>query len=174
MSSKRCFGFMRNQSHKRCIIFLSLFWAAGSLLGACLSASVSTHITLDLRRLLYVQPSLIRMVFVSLFPLLLTVFCLHFSLSLPIYLIAFVKSALYSFSLCYLLLSYRSSGWLLHALFLFSQSVTAVLLIWFWICSIDNCSVVRRETAISVSVITAVCMMNCCIVSPFLSSLFNQ
>ena len=173
MSCKRCFSFIRNLNHTWSILLLSLVWAIGLLLGTRLAVIFSLNIHTNPHAIIVSVYSPMRVLILSVFPFLLTILFLHFSLSPFIYLIVLSKGLLYSFSFSLISFTFPASGWLLHILFMFTQSITSVVLLWFWIRCADNCYDARSETSIALSLITVTCVVNQFIVFPFLTSLFN-
>ena len=118
------------QCRMRVSLFPALFWAAGFFLGS-LYAHISQRYFVSLMLSAVQQPMSIvaRMICVALpfFFFFSTVYSRGFAC---IYIYCFIKSISYGFNITLLLYLFQSSAWVVSALFLFSDTVFCVLLLW--------------------------------------------
>lgn len=157
------------------LLIISSVWIAGlffGLLFAMQSAAASREaVFLTAAR---EAPSLLRLCAVHLIPLFATAVCAAFCLNFITLLIVFSKALLYGYCLCGITLTFASAGWLIRLLFLFSNSISVVLLLWF---SIRNTAAKRASLKIDLLFSLIIIFIICCIdfytVSPYLMMLLN-
>lgn len=111
-------------------LFAALFWAAGFFLGS-LYAHISQRYFVSLMLSAVQQPMSIvaRMICVALpFFFFFSSVCFRGFACISIY--CFIKSISYGFNITLLLSLFQSSAWIVSTLFLFSDTVFCILLLW--------------------------------------------
>lgn len=152
--------------------FLAIFWILGFCLGICLSLSASENIFSLMPILLTGNVSIVGMLIVFTFPFIIAVVLTHLSLRNFLYLLGFVKSFCFSFASSCIFLSFRSAGWLMCALIMFSDLILSVLFFWFLLrCITGNSNMYIIDTAFCTVITAAVVCVNYYLITPFLLSL---
>lgn len=158
-----------------CVVFLAFFWLAGISFGLYAANLASVHISSLMLTLVDQRVSIVGMLIIFIFPLLLSAVLIHFSAHRLLFLFAFLKAFCYSFSSCCIFLSFGSAGWLIQSLLMFSDTVLAIVLLWFWFRFFSAKTVeLGRDAGICCIITACVVCIDYFMVSPFLASLFNQ
>ena len=111
---------------------LTISWLLGILLGLYLSLSLTEDSYSLVRTLFNSRVSTVGHITSLLLPVILS--AIAWKLELPaLYLfLAFTKALCYGFCICSLGYVFQGAGWLLRWLYLFSDSCSSALLLWFW------------------------------------------
>ncbi len=149
------------------------FWITGLLVGisiyrqdSAISNMFSCAAMLD--------PPLFRLFAVRIIPFILLALCSAFSFKYISFAILFIKALLYGYCASGIVLVFTSAGWLIGLLFLFSDFVASVLLLWF---SVRN--VVKKNSSLMYDfllcaiIVSAVCLFDYKVVSPYLIMLLS-
>lgn len=174
MFSPKCtdFPLQRRLSVRRRIdpfyLYFSFAWLAGLVAGV-LTATQSTTIHNSLTQLLsYSRLSVIGFLASLSLPFLLSAIFFKMSLFCLVIPLIVWKAFSYGWCVCAILISFADAGWLLSRLFLFSDSIVTVLLLWFWVRCLDMKNNRRQVDLLLCLVITlAIGCIDCCVISPF-------
>lgn len=117
---------------------LILFWFLGVFIGIWIAQQTITVTSSLVRSVVDSRSSIVGLLTVLTVPFLIS--AILFKLSLPTlgFCIVFIKSLLFSYCSCSLVLAFGEAGWLMRWLLLFSDSCTVVLLLWLWIRNITG------------------------------------
>ena len=149
------------------------FWIIGLLIGVFLHEQTGAATTM-FSRAAVLHPPLIRLCIIRLIPFILLTFCSAFSLSYISFAIIFSKALLYSYCASGIALVFSSAGWLIGMLFLFSDFVAIVLLLWFSARNIaKNRSSLKFDFLLCAVIVLSVCCIEHRVVSPYLIMLLN-
>lgn len=156
------------------VVFLAFCWLSGILFGFFSSRLVSVYLSSLMCSLVCQRVSIVGMLIIFTFPLLLSVVLMHFSARFLLYIFVVFKAFCFSFTFSCIFLSFGSAGWLICFLAMFSNSVLAITLLWFWLRFFLVRSVmVRRDAEICCAVIACTVCVDYFFVAPFLVSLIN-
>ena len=111
---------------------LSIFWVLGILLGLCLSSSLTEDSHSLVRTLLNSRVSTVGLITNLLLYVILSAIAWKLKLPAIYILLAFTKALSYGFCICSIGYAFQGAGWLLRWLYLFSDSCSSALLLWFW------------------------------------------
>ncbi len=153
-------------------VFLAISFTIGILSGIV----AAKHADSDLLSLLWSVPahtaSFPVLLIVSLTPLLASCLAVYIGRQWLIHIIAFFKSFSWSFCSYLILLSFRSAGWLVQFLMLFSGSCLLILLCWFSLRYISGSKhYLLRNWTITVFLAICVCCIDYCVISPYMVNL---
>lgn len=151
---------------------LAVIWSLGLVIGYYL-ASRSKPVISSL--ILLIQSDRMMIVgFLSMLilPFIVSAILIWMSLNIWVLPLAFLKACLYSCCCCQIMV-FGDAGWLAHLLFVFSESISVPILLWFWFSCIDEHRgfILQRAILCIASVMTIGCV-DCFIVSPFAAKLF--
>lgn len=153
---------------------LAVFWITGLGFGFYLSLNVSVSNLRAMYNVALYPLSFLRLFLVLIFPLLLSALLIQSSVFWLLPVVAFLKAMSFSCCSCGIMIAFASAGWLVRSLFFFSQSVSILLLIWFWIRhSGGQLKNFRSDLLISACLIFLICCIDYFAVSPFLEALLN-
>lgn len=161
--------------HRECRRFLAFSLIAGLILGALTASSASDSVMLLMRLAICRPVSIVGLLSICLLPFLFSVLAVFLSKSWLLIPVCFSKAFNYSF--CALIISRIAGdpGWLLHILFLFSDTCLFVMLCWFWIRHITGMrATVIRDAAICIVVFIVLGALDYCYISPFLAMLIKN
>lgn len=153
------------------VIFLALFWILGTTTGICLSRITFLNcfplmLTFDLYGV-----SIVSVFLVKIFPLFITIFISLYISDPLISAFAFARAVLFGFCIGIIYCMYRSSGWLVQLLLLFSGPLVNVVLLCYWI-SILLFNQRSLNSAIRcASILFLVLFVELCFVMPFVNTL---
>ena len=152
------------------IFFFSALWLFGMLLGFIASRRTALFLS-DLRSNLFSSEAFwAASLLATTLPYILTFFLFYIKKTHYLFLIILPKSFLYFFCFFCMYFVYPGAGWLARLLFMFSGSVNALLLLWFWItCLSDNRFPIKQSLFCIV-----VCFILCSIEHTVISSLVSQ
>ena len=123
----------KNNSYRIHLLLVSFAWCIGLIAGS-LFATYTTTIHNSLTQMLSNSHlSVLGFVALQIFPFLLSAFLLRMFDYKAIIPLIICKAFSFGFCACFFIAHFDYSGWLLRWLFLFSDSVSSVFLIWFWI-----------------------------------------
>lgn len=112
--------------------FLALFWIAGLLFGIFCFQHTDNLLLLWMRRIPEGAVSIVGLLTVSVFPFLISAFAVYLCASKPLFVIAFLKAAVFSFVSCWISLSYKDAGWLIRFFYMGGSLISLPVLFWFW------------------------------------------
>ena len=122
-------------SRKDPSVLLAFGWILGSVIGLLLAVNCDPSVIYGIRGILAGEFSVWRMIFVIISPLVISFLAIsHFSIWLLIP-IAFVKGMAYAFVSALVFIAWGSAGWLIRLLLIFSDTVSAPVLLYFWLSS---------------------------------------
>lgn len=113
------------------VISLILSWISGLLIGFCFGKFFSVSLT----RSVILEPVSVVGLFACVFlPLIITYFSILTNKPIFILIVCFFKAVAFGFSGMLIFRSFGTASWLIQALFLFSDSIYCVVLLflWFW------------------------------------------
>ena len=155
------------------LLLLTLSWS----LGACIGYLLSLHSSEVYISLMYNAPlvrvSIVGLLFVAFLPLLLSIWAVYCSVDFLIYILAFLKSFSFVFAGCCVYSAYANAGWLIDWFLLFSTSISAIPLFWFWCRSfVWGKRFLKRDCIFCIGITIAVAGLDYFTISRFLQSLF--
>ncbi len=107
-------------------------------------------------------------------PLLLSVIAVYYSFPAAIVPICLIKAFAFGYCSCVVLLSFQCAGWLVRLLFLFSDSLIVVPLLWFWLRHIDGTKVhLKQDTVLCLLAALIIGFLDYVCISPFLALLLQ-
>lgn len=112
---------------------LVFIWCLGLSFGFQLVSFSEPKLSSLMDVLIIQRGSIIGLILIHILPLILSAVIIRYRTSFLLLPIVFIKALLRGFCLCLLLHAYCNCGWLLAFLVLFSQSGSAVVLLWFWV-----------------------------------------
>lgn len=153
---------------------LAFLWAFGFVLGACISAGSFGNASM-MRIAAQSNVSIAGSCVVVLLPLLLSVASVYFDMPFLILPLGLIKSFSFGYISTYTLHVFGDAAWLVRCLFLFSDIVMNMFMLWFWFRHIPG----RKEKLFKD---TFICLIAACIVaaadhlvaSPFLMMLMEK
>ena len=146
-------------------------WLLGLLLGSFLFYLFGGFFTSLMRTAVICPVSIVASLTGVFFPFLISLYFLRYHRRLWLYILCFLKAVCFSVSFIALSTAFGSAGWLVRALFLFSDTVSCILLL-------NLCVRIRQQGSNSNSALLqcAVCLVTVFIdymyISPFLCGLF--
>ncbi|MBQ3251868.1 MAG: hypothetical protein IJB02_01315 [Oscillospiraceae bacterium] len=167
--------FSAYKSKHSFIIFVALFLTAisGFWIGSCLGGAIVSEFSDSIQGLVNSQPSAVVTFVLLMLPFFFTLLlirrnCLYFLLPLLL-----LESAMVSFSLKCVLISFPVAGWLINAFVLFPRllGLAVYCCLWFWLCSGHR----RNLKRILLSCFLALCLifaLDYIYVYPFTAMLF--
>ena len=164
----------RTAQYKRMIniAILSVVWIAGLLTGAALANNISYQLVGY--KLILDRISLLGLLFSTVLPLAISAVAIIIQAPCLIFPVAFIKGLMHAYSTLVIYSVYGAAGWLAKWLFVFSDSILILFLLWFWLRMIaGKCTSFTRDLLIcSIATVVVVCI-DFLIVSPFSVMLFN-
>ena len=169
-----CNAFFLKITHNKLLLFsLICLWICGGFWG-CYYAGNAVDVFPPLIHILAVRRASFVGMLVSVFlPLLLTILISHFSLFIFLPILSFVKAFAFSFTTYLVFCTFGSSSWLIQILFLFSDSITVILLFYLWILALRRKKIAFPVLFTFFTIIGVVCTIDCFVISPFLISLLH-
>lgn len=156
------------------IILLSLLWSFGMLLGRYLASTVAERSSTLVLLACIKRNSPIGLLAVIIVPFFISaVICKYFN-ALWIYPVAFIKAIGFGFCGYAVCLSFGDAGWLIRQLLMFTDCVSVLLLLWFWVrCITKNKRTVKLDLVVSFPILVAVSCFDYMVISSYLASLIN-
>lgn len=122
---------------------------------------------------LQANQNFLLLLILSLLPIILTWLLIRFHLVQLLPLLCLLRAAVYGFSLAVIFFSFSGGAWLARILFLYTDTLNACLLLWFWLSSSNQSTARTQKNAL---IIALIAVFNCCIdhfiLTPFLQKLF--
>lgn len=115
---------------------LAVCWGCGLFSGFCLSFSAADLPVSVMHGLFYPSVSIVPLLHTILFPFLLSAFAVTFSIRALIPVLCFGKAFLFSYTLLWFHRAFGATGWLIGAVFLFSNWASVPVLYWYWHCAL--------------------------------------
>lgn len=160
---------------KYAIIFLSFSWLLGLLCGLFYwfhSFQVQKHLFLSAY---YADASILDIFLISILPVLVSVLFVYVNAPVLLIPLAFIKA--FSFSACSIgfLWAFGTAGWLLRLLFMFSDCILVLVLLWFWIRHISgDRMLLRKDTFTCVKIMLMVGIFDFLFIVPIIQTVFNS
>ena len=167
MQHNRLTAFLNELNHTWCIIYISLAWVLGLLIGFAFCASVPNATFEAFAPISGHSTSIVRLLFVAFAPLLLSLLLHHYHRNYLAYILIFTKALLFSFSFAFIEHAYSGAGWLIRFFCMFPELAAVTILLWFWISNIRKTALSGNEVAVSLSTLLFICCADCFILSPF-------
>ena len=156
-------------------IIFTFSWIIGLFLGYRIALCILPETKLFICRIIETNTNIVGFLLVHLITLLLSAYLFYRNIPALVLPIIFLKAILYSFMLSAISLTFGDIGWLLSRLYVFSDSCTVVVLLFFWIKCINcNINIIKRHTALSITAVCFICYFDYACLSPFLVTLFNH
>lgn len=151
---------------------LLLIWIVGFSSGIAIASRSSAYLlklTFSFERV-----SFVGLVFASILPLIISALAVKLSAPLFLLIVAFTKALLFGFAVFVLHNFYGNAFWLSRWLYMFSDSLMTVFLLWFWLRSITGkSSHFDKDLIICLISAAVLVLVDYFIVSPFALMLFN-
>lgn len=159
---------------KESVFYLALSWILGLIFGASFGLASENISTTAMHRALISTPSFPGLLSAAMLPALFSAFAVYISKPVLLIPIAFCKAFLFSYLSLEVLTAFGSAGWLIHLLFLFSDTLMLPLLWSFWLKTEHHdrnstlcCTVPVLITALMIGSIEY------CFISPFLAHILS-
>ena len=153
---------------------LFLFVILGLLCGIYIASHASEELVLWMRTVPSHSASIVGLLAVCILPLILSYLVVHSGRIWLFLFLLLLKSLSWSCCSFLILSAFSSAGWLMHALFLFSDNCSLLLLSW---CAIHHLSGVRccsqRSWGLFLVLSVAVACVDYCVISPFTTQLLS-
>lgn len=162
----RVFHFF--SSHRKNTIFISCTWLLGLFAGLLVALRTVTIHNTWTQSLQYSDLSVVGFFAMLILPYLLSAILFRVSSWKFVLPLIFLKAFIYSWCATTIVRAFGYSGWLFRFLLLFSDSLTVVLLLWFWIrnCNYDVAG--RQRDLLFCLVLTLIIgCIDCSMISPF-------
>ena len=153
---------------------LAIFWILGLFLGCYLATELSTEVVFTISTITEQRTSIFVLFLLPAISLLLSYFAARLRLQLLMIPIAMGKAICFSFCASCLIFAFEDAGWLLYRFYLFSDSISVIILIWFWNRHISsNTDSLNKHLIFSLTAIFVISMSDYFLVSPFVRMLWN-
>ena len=161
----------RSSSQKELLLFLTV-WIAGLILGACTAAVASNSYFLLMRIAPGSNVTIVGLAVSTSLPFLLSAYAVYTDRTLILYPACFLKAFTFALTGCSIYAAYGSAGWLVQALFQFSDICTLPILCWFVIrhSTSKQCGF-QQDLVICLVAEFVVFCLDLWYVSPFLASI---
>ncbi len=153
-------------------VFLSVIWILGIFLGLYLSVSLTENSKSLVRTLLESRVSTVGLIANLFLPFIISAIVWKFKIPAIYLLLAFTKAICYGFCLCSIGYVFREAGWLLRWLFLFSDTCSSALLLWYWYRNITFNHSSAKDLYICGILAVSIALIDICHVIPFSLRLF--
>ena len=152
--------------------FLSFSWFAGLISGILLSFLCSNDTLKTFILAASEQPVTIHLLSVLLLPLLFSAAAVYTRNLWFLFLIAFLKAFLFSFTAASVSSLSSSGGWLIQMLLMFSDSLMLPVFWWYWhACLQQYGRPFMSRTAAVIFIASLICITDCFAIAPFLGNL---
>lgn len=156
------------------LIALVVCFCSGMQLGRYYASCENETYFLLMRMAPMCPVSIVGLLSVTFLPFLLSAFAVYFSHAQFLLPICFAKAFLFSCCAYSATCAFGSAGWLVRLFLQFTDIFTLPLLFWFWIrhkCAERNCF--WQDIVLCGMFVTVVCVVDYCIVSPYLATLIE-
>ena len=153
---------------------LALFSICGVSVGV-ITAYYADPYFLDLMRMAVSVPvSIVGLSGVILFPFLISAVILYVEKPYLLFPLSFLKSLLFSLAFTATCINYTFAGWLVSGLLLFTDSVSFLLLQWYWIRNINGFQKTATSDLLCIFLLALIIgIADLLLVSPYLTALMN-
>ena len=167
--------------HKRSVLYsnsiarllLAIIWILGILLGLYIAVSLPDNSRQIVAALTQSRVSVVSIIGCFFVPVILSAIVWKVKYLALFFVLAFLKAVCYGFCFCTIGHVFRDAGWLLRWLFLFSDSCSSALLLWFWYRNITPMDHrVTKDLFICGIISAGVILFDICYVIPFCQRLF--
>ena len=162
------------RSPRSSVFLLGLHWMLGLLLGLFSAVYSGSDVLSLMRGALDSRMSIVGAAAAVIFPLIVTWFAASFSIPMLLPFLAFFRAYICSFCACCYFRVFGSAAWLAQFLFLFSEILTTVPLLWLWfryLCG--NIRSFKVEFFLISIYFSFIGYLNYSRISPFLAELFS-
>lgn len=132
------FGSVNAFWSKCSVAFLLLFWTVGFAVGTLCVFSLYDNYGSIIRQAAAMDATIVGLLLLSMVPLVLSYIVIRLSAAPLLLPISFFKALSFAFCSFGVLWAYGSAGWLVRILLLFSDSLSVLILLYFWISSITG------------------------------------
>lgn len=161
--------------HRECRLLFALSLFVGLILGVISASSASDSVILLMRLAISRPVSIVGLLSIYLLPFVSSILAVFLSKSWMLLPICFLKALIFGFCARVITVLAGDPDWLLHILFLFSDTCSFVMLCWFWIRHISGRKVtVIQDAAICIVVFIILGTLDYCYISPFLAMLIKN
>ncbi len=163
------------KNHRLFNILLALIWILGIILGFYFAFQATVSVSHLMLSVIDSRLSIVGLLFVLIFPLLFVFVVLRLSRPLLVLPVIFTKA--FFFSCCVFSVAFASgdAGWLVRWLFIFSDSCSVIVLLWFSFRNMaENREGLRTDFLISLIISAAIGCIDYFLVSPFAMMLFDH
>ncbi len=162
----RVFRLFNN--HSKNVFSISCSWLLGLIAGLLVALRTATTFNSWTLSLQYSDLSVIGFLATLIFPYLLSAILFRVSTWKAVLPLIFLKAFSYSWCAIAIVRVFVYSGWLLRLLLLFSDSLSVVLLLWFWIRNCNSDTAGRHRDLLLCLVLTLIIgCVDCSLISPF-------
>jgi len=153
---------------KNKITLLAFFWTVGLFFGFYLAYLLRIPLSSLMRQVTVTPVSIVGLSCAACLPFLLSVLVVYISAPVALYFISFFKAVLYGFHIGGCLIGFESSGWLMHYLLTFTDTILVLLLMVFWIFHfINNSRITKLWLLVMGCMIAITCFIDITFISPY-------
>lgn len=165
------FGSKRNL----CRYALAYFSLIGATLGVLVSYNANPLILSMMRMAASLHVSIVDLLFLNLFPLLITAVVSVTEKTSLFYLLSLFKSFLYAYAVSTVCIAFGSGGWLVSCMLLVTNSICFMLIFWYWLRHIDGLKPSAMTDMLFVCIVSlTVGLADVFIISPYLGTLVKS
>ena len=154
---------------------LAFFSISGCILGIVTARTADTYFLSLMLQAMCLPVSIVDLLFALLFPFVMTTVISYISKPMLLLPLCFLKSLFYGYLLCSVCMLFTAGGWLIGGMFLFSDSVSLVLLLFYSLRYLNgfqnSCG---RCIIISTLIVSLTALLDVCVVSPYLSAIIKS
>ncbi len=156
------------------VAFLAVTWIAGFLSGIVISNTVGTSVSSLMRMSMNTHVSIVSVLFASFLPFLFSTAAILLSKIWLFFPVCFVTSFSYAYTLNSIICCFGVSGWAIQILFMLTDGIAAVVMLWFWLRFISKqCALHLHDAAICMLFLAGTAAAECYLISPLLASIIQ-
>ena len=151
---------------------LASFSICGCVLGVAVASSADPYLISMMRQAVCAPVSIVDLLFVILFPFVITAVISYISKPILLLPVCFLKTLGYSFMIYAICKEFSGAGWLVAGLLLHSDTVCMITLYFFCLCYLTGFNQNgKRDIVVATIITSAISLLDVCLVSPFLTAL---
>lgn len=169
-------GFVKRFQNMRRdhVLLLAFSWILGFVFGMLYAHAAGDIVSALMRTAVCSRVSIVGLLASVFFPLIISAIAAYFSVPAVFISVAFLRAFSYGFCLWGVSAAYGSAGWLIRLLLLFSDSCTAVSLLWFCVRHLSgDRNSLKKDFVVCTVMASFVCCVDYFFVSPFLAALMS-
>ena len=174
--SRKLQSVLRQQKRKGLCWILAFCWISGLFCGMTVYCLETETFASLMRSCIYEAVSISGLLYVNVFPFLLSVFAVFLAAPAMLVPVCFGKAFLTGLVSLGIMDLFDSAGWLCRGLFLFSNCAVLPVLYLYWIRSVQDRTPRPSGTGrafLAAVAVLGICSLDFCIISPFWASLID-